>query len=208
MPDQKPMIELRPYEQGAAVDGLTRLDEVVCSDVKFFHAEMMSDGHLWMALDRRDGSRTDINITIRHAGKKRYLHMRGEQVGGPGGEQPGPPFVQIRTGSTGSGFNYTPLVGDVALTRSFRALFLWPNGDTSMHACEVESFVDRGSRDQVVYVSGSVLCDWGPVQSRVPLKGLWLNPDTIVWFEPMQVGYTSQADADRARRNTLEYWKK
>ena len=85
------MLELRPDDKSAPLTALTRLDEVVCDDVRFLHAEMMDNDHLWIAIDRHDGSRTDLNITVRRdrvvAGKGRKtvtsIHMRGEQVEHP-----------------------------------------------------------------------------------------------------------------------------
>ncbi len=45
------------------------LDEVVASNVKFFHLEQMDDGHWWMKLDLGGGKTIDINLHTRRNAK-------------------------------------------------------------------------------------------------------------------------------------------
>ncbi len=104
------MIELRPDDKGATVNGLTKLDEVVCDDVRFLHAEMLGDDHLWIGINRHDGSRTSLNIRVDGQRGKRSLHLRGEQDEGPARSDvilPEPPPVR----SPGS-VDVWPLVWD------------------------------------------------------------------------------------------------
>lgn len=45
-------------------------DEIIVSDIQMFHAEMMSDTHLWIGIYRKDGQVDHLNIFVK--GKKLF----------------------------------------------------------------------------------------------------------------------------------------
>jgi len=91
---------LRPYH-----DDPERLDDVVVEDVAMFRAEMMDDGHLWMACYfDKSGTAPDLHFSV-IAGKtgRAQLHLSATDVpphididAAP--DEPAPPSEQPREG--------------------------------------------------------------------------------------------------------------
>lgn len=80
---EKPRMALRPYH-----DDPERLDDVVVEDVAMFRAEMMDDGHLWMACYfDKNGTAPDLHFSVM-AGKtgRAQLHLSATDV---------PPHIDI-----------------------------------------------------------------------------------------------------------------
>jgi len=84
--DELPRMALRPYH-----DDEERLDDVVVENVEMFRAEMMDDGHLWMACYFGEG-RDDLHFSV-IAGKtgRAQLHLSATDV---------PPHIDIDAEST------------------------------------------------------------------------------------------------------------
>lgn len=78
IPDKECKIPFEGGELRYAQDlrGKIYLDEVIASDIKFLHAETMSDQHLWIGLDLANG--TTIHLNIFSVNGKSHIDYRAE----------------------------------------------------------------------------------------------------------------------------------